>query len=272
MITVRIRLPALMLLTCLVIIVSAISAQEIQLSEDQMRTFLLNAKVVNGRQVGKGIAGIYRLTLSDGKITHDAAFQSIDEYKQVMKFEDGRVEINFRDSYKYDIGAYELAKLLGLSDMMPVTVPRKWQGQPGALSWWLPVKMDEEERIKRHIEPPDPEAWNRQMHKMRVFAQLVYDTDRNLGNVLISEDWHLWMIDFSRAFRLYSTLENVKNLTRCNRQLMEKLRQLDSKELTENTKGFLTKAEIQAVMGRREKIVAVFDALVAQKGEKEVLY
>jgi len=44
---------------------------------------------------------------------------------------------------------------------------------------------------------------------MRVFSQLVYDTDRNLGNVLISEDWHLWMIDFTRAFRNNPWLENT---------------------------------------------------------------
>ena len=80
------------------------------------------------------------------------------------------------------------------------------------------------------------------------------------------------MIDFSRAFRLYDTLENVKNLTHCDRQLLGKLRLLNSKELAENAKGFLTKAEVEAVMRRRDKIVAVFDTLVAEKGEKEVLY
>ncbi len=272
MISHRTWLAAVVVFACLTAAVSAPGTQETLLSEEQMRVFLLNAKVVNSKQVGKGIAGVLRLTLSDGKITHDAAFQSIDEYKQIMHFGNGRTEINFRDSYKYDIAAYELAKLLSLGDMMPVTVPRTWQGNPGALSWWLPVKMDEEERVKRQINPPDPEAWNRQMYKMRVFAQLVYDTDRNLGNVLISEDWHLWMIDFSRAFRLYNKLENAKNLTRCDRQLLEKLRRLDAKDVKQNTKGFLTEPEVQAVMERRDKIVAFFDALVAQKGEQEVIY
>jgi hypothetical protein len=265
------RLPVVILFTFLNAI-SAISSQDPQLSEEQMRTFLLNANVVSSRPAGKGIGGVQRLTLNDGKITHDAAFQSIDEYALFKKFESGRTELNFRDSYKYDIGAYELAKLLGLGDMMPVTVPRKWQGKKGALSWWLPSKMDEEDRIKRQIQPPDPEAWNRQIYKMRVFTQLVYDTDRNLGNVLISENWHLWMIDFSRAFRLHHTLQNVNELTRCDRQLLEKLRLLDSKMLAQNTSGVLTKDEVDAVMARRVKIVAFFDALVAQKGEKEVLY
>ena len=81
------RLLVVMLEVCLVNTFSAISPQKSQLSEEQMRTFLLNAKVVNSRQLGKGIAGVYRLTLSDGRITHDAAFQSIDEYALVKKFE-----------------------------------------------------------------------------------------------------------------------------------------------------------------------------------------
>ena len=113
---------------------------------------------------------------------------------------------------------------------------------------------------------------HKQMHKMRVFSQLVYDTDRNLGNVLISEDWHLWMIDFTRAFRLHPTLENPKNLTHCDRKLLENLRQLDVRKVEEKTGKFLNQAEIKALLARRDKIVAIFENLVIQKGEKEVLY
>ena len=55
----------------------------------------------------------------------------------------------------------------------------------GALSWWVDAKWDEGARLKKHIEPPDSEAWNQQMHRMRAFTALVADTDCNLGNVLI---------------------------------------------------------------------------------------
>jgi len=81
-----------------------------KLDEEQMRNFLLNAKVLAGKQVSKGITGIHRLTLSDGKITHDASFQAIDEYKASMQL-DTRTGLNFRDSYKYNIAAFELAKM-----------------------------------------------------------------------------------------------------------------------------------------------------------------
>jgi hypothetical protein len=127
-------------------------------------------------------------------------------------------------------------------------------------------------RLKQKLEPPDPEAWNEQMYRMRVFAELLYDTDRNLGNVLITEDWKLWMIDFTRAFRLSGELRHPRDLVKCDRGLLEKLRQLDAAELERKTRAHLTKPEIQAVMVRRAKIVQWFDALIAQKGEREVLY
>jgi hypothetical protein len=47
-------------------------------------------------------------------------------------------ELNFVDSYKFNIAAYQLAELLGLNDMLPVYVERKWHGDTGSLSWWLP--------------------------------------------------------------------------------------------------------------------------------------
>jgi hypothetical protein len=130
-------------------------------------------------------------------VTHDASFQSIDEHKASMQLDAG-TELNFVDSYKYNIAAYELAELLGLDDMLPVYVERKWQGSVGSLSWWLPVKMDEVERHKEKLTPPDGDAWNNQMYKIRVFDELVYDSDPNLTNVLIGENWKIWRIDFTR--------------------------------------------------------------------------
>jgi hypothetical protein len=269
----RAQLIAISLLLCFAFAASARAVQEPQLTEDQMRQFLLTAKVIDSRAAKKGITNTLRLTLSDGNITHDASFQSIDEHKSRFEGIDGTVETNFVDSYKYNIAAYELAKLIGLGDMMPVTVLRRYAGNDGSLSWWLPVMMDEGDRLKKKISPPDVVAWNNQMHKKRVLAELVYDTDSaNITNVLISKEWHLWMIDFSRAFRLYHSLRNPKNLVKCDRRLLENLRKLDEKELTAKTENLLTKLEVQGVMARRDKIVKAFEQLIAQKGEKEVLY
>jgi hypothetical protein len=274
MILSRLRLMLLPLVILLASTSSLSMQEEPKLSEEQMRAFLLNAKVIKEKTTPKGITAPYRLTLSDGTLTHDASFQRVNESKTSMEFADGHREINFRDSYKYDIAAYELAKLLGLGDMMPVTVERKWRNVTGALSWWLPVKMDEVDRRNKRIQPPDVDAYNRQMYKKRIFAELVFDTDPNLTNVLISADWHLWMIDFTRAFRILKDLRNRENIIQsmCERQLFERLKTLDRNELTQKTKRHLTKAEIDGVMARRDKIVAIYTDLIAKKGENAVLY
>ena len=110
------------------------------------------------------------------------------------------------------------------------------------------------------------------MYKVRVFNQLVGDTDINLTNVLIGEDWKIWRVDFTRAFRLHKDLKDPKDLVRCERQLFEKLKTLDGNEVAARTKGYLTKDEAKAVMARRDKIVAHFHKLISEKGESEVLY
>ena len=242
------------------------------LSEEEMKQFLLNAKVIGAKQASKGITRPSRLTLSDGRITHDAGFQTINIRKPSEKLDNGTVEINFVDSYHYNIAAYELARLLDLGHMMPVTVERKWGGKTGSLSWWLKVKMDEKDRLQKNIHPPDTEAWNKQMFRKRVFAKLFYDTDPNLTNVLIGENWELYMIDFSRAFRLREDLEMKADLTHCDRQLLDSLRKLDAAEIKRVTAPHLTSAEIKAVIKRRDKIVAHFEKLVAEMGEEAVLY
>jgi hypothetical protein len=259
-------------LACVVIPLAATAADDAALTKDQIKVFLQTAEVINSKPSAKGVTHPWRLTLSNGTITHDASFQPIDEHKSEMKLESGKVELGFVDSYKYNLAAYQLAELIGLDDMLPVYVERKWQGKTGSLSWWLPVKMDDADRVLKKIVAPDTDKWNKQMYRVRVFDELVYDTDPNLTNVLIGEDWTIWRVDFSRAFRTLKDLREPKNLVKCDRQLFEKLKALKADELTEKTKRYLTKSEVNSVMARRDKIVATFQTLIAEKGEKEVLY
>jgi hypothetical protein len=258
-------------LVCLILSGIASGADEAALTKEQIKHFLLTAKVVDSKQSGKGVTHPSKLTLSDGTLTHDASFQPIDEHKTNVQLRTGNEQM-FVDSYKYNIAAYSLAELIGMDDMLPVYVERSWRGNTGSLSWWLPAKMDEEDRVKKKIEVPDAEAWDKQMYKIRVFDQLIYDTDPNLTNVLIGADWKIWRIDFGRAFRLRKDLQNPSDLTRCDRALFEKLKALDEKQLSDKTKHYLTKDEVKAVMARRDKIVARFQQLVNDKGEAAVLY
>ena len=90
--------------------------------------FLKNAKVIRTRTTDKGVTAPKRLTLSDGVTTHDAVFQAIDERKMVATMGGGgrqaTTELNFVDSYRYNIAAYSCRRLLELDHMMPVYVER----------------------------------------------------------------------------------------------------------------------------------------------------
>lgn len=243
------------------------------LSKEEAYQFLLTAKVVKSEEIGKGVTHPWRLTLSDGSFTHDASFQDIDVRTQEAGFAGGGRELNFADSFHFNIAAYELAVLLGLDDMVPITVEREWQGKKGSLSWWIDdVKMDEDERLKQGVKPPDSRFWNKQMHKVRVFSQLIYDTDRNLQNVLITGDWRIWIIDFSRAFRTVRKIPEKKDLLRCEKELFSRLLALSREEVVSAVGMHLTKWEIDALMARRDQIVAHFQKLIAENGESSVLY
>jgi hypothetical protein len=247
-----------------------------ELSVDQIRVFLKDAKVIRSRPTPKGVTAPRRLTLSDGNITHDAVFQAIDDRQMVANLGGGArqatVELNFVDSYKYNIAAYEIARLLGLDAMMPVYVERRWNGQIGSISWFVPTLMDESERLKKKLQPPNPTDWNHQMYRMRVFSSLVRDTDRNLTNVLITHQWKVMMIDFSRAFRLQPELQHLADLAKIDRRLLASLESLTRDGVRAATRDFLTNSELDAMMKRRDNLVAHFRKLIGQLGEEKVLY
>jgi hypothetical protein len=254
-------------------VVSQIVAQQTaDIPDDQKREFLLTAEVIGARRASKGVTSPWRLTLSNGTVTHDALFQPIDEQRESVRMESGRTEHGFKDSYHYNIAAYEIGRLLGLDVMMPLTVERKWNGMTGSLSWWLKVKMDEGERMKQKIEPPDKGAWNRQMFRQLVFAELIYDTDRNATNTLIGPEWQMYMIDFTRAFRTLGDLRSEKSLGRCDRQLFEKLKALTAEQVKQAAGKHLTGMEVQGVMRRRDKIVAHFEGAAAKGGDAAIFY
>jgi hypothetical protein len=232
---------------------------------EEKEAFLSKAPITRERASKKGITGTVRATLSDGAITHDASIQTINESKP--KFEGNMgTEINFRDTYLFNIAAYRLGKLLGLGGMIPPSVSRSHAGNTGSYTWWIDnVLMDEGERLKQNTEAPDKDKWARQTLIMRVFDQLISNTDRNVGNILYDKDWNLWMIDHSRAFRLHHTLLNPKILDKCDRQFLNAMRKLNYEILKAELSSCLQPSEIRAILHRRDVIIAHFDKAGPEK-------
>ena len=244
-----------------------------KLTPEEMEKFLKTAKILKPSPASKGITGTLRATLSDGTLTHDAHIQSIDESKLEFHANDGTTEVNFRDTYKYNIAAYRLGVLLGIGDSIPMSVERQVNSKPSAITWWIDnVQFDEQQRLKDKVEAPNLDSWNKQMYVLRVFDQLIYNTDRNLTNLVIDRDWKMWMIDHTRAFRLQHTLRAPKDLVKCDKTLLAKMKELNEETLLKELRPWCTREEIKGVLARRDLIVKFFEGEVKQKGEAAVLY
>jgi hypothetical protein len=239
----------------------------------EMEDFLHSAKIVKRKDISVGVTQPQRATLTDGRFTHDAHFQTVDISKTEFKGAAGGTELDFRDSYKFNIAAYRLDKLLGLN-MIPVSVERRVEGKNAALTWWVDdVQMMELDRYKKKISVPPQRLlqWNDQMYQVRVFNELVYNTDANLGNLLITNDWGLCMIDFTRAFRNHKELRTPENLTRIDRRFYDGLRNLNEERLISEVGPYLTRDQIKALLARRDLIVKFFDEQIAERGEAAVI-
>ncbi len=231
-------------------------------TDAEREAFLARARVVGTRGVNKGVTSTIRATLSDGVTTHDASIQTIDEYRTVYQTPRG-TEMNFRDSWRFNVAAYRVDRLLDLR-MIPVAVERRHAGKTGSFTWWVDdVLMDEHERYRKKLAAPDSTDWNEQMSIARLFDQLIANVDRNLGNLLIDRAWRIWLIDHSRSFRLAPTLRSPKNLSRVDRSLLQRLRTLDRASVATAVGDYLTGSEIDALLERRDLIVAHFDRLGA---------
>ena len=243
------------------------------LTPQEMEDFLLHAPIVaTKKKAPRGVTDARRVTLSDGRTTHDAQIQDVDIQKAIFDGGPKHSEVNFKDTYRYNIAAYRLSRLLGLEEV-PMSVLRTVDGKRAAVTWWVDdVVGDEVARLKKKIVSPNALRTVNYTFIMRVFDELIQNRDRNAGNLLWTGDWKMWMIDHTRAFRLQPSLLNPVTLQRCERTLLDRMRGLTAAAVTAAMGDILLKDEIEALMARRDAIVKLFDDRIAERGESAVLY
>ena len=242
---------------------------------EEMERLLLKGRIADRKSSPRGVTDAYRVTLSDGERTHDAQVQNVDIFRDRFEVTPKYTEFNFRDTYRYNIAAYRLARLIGL-DNVPMSVPRLVDARQAAVTWWIDdVAMNEGARLKlsaRDRLGPNPSRTNAYIHILRVFDELIQNRDRNAGNLLWTKDWTMWMIDHTRAFRLGKELRNPKLLERIERTMMARLRTLSPEELKRTVGDSLNELEIEAVVARARLLVTFFDKRIGELGEGRVLY
>ena len=119
---------------------------------------------------------------------------------------------------------------------------------------------------------PNPLRTSNQIQVMRIWDELIQNRDRNQGNILWTNDWTMWLIDHTRAFRLGKDLLKPEDLTRCDRGLLLRLKALTEESVAEAVGDSLMKGERNAVLQRRDRIVAALEERAAKLGEAVVLF
>jgi hypothetical protein len=233
--------------------------------------FLLKARLRSIKNLGTGVTLPQRAELELDGVQHSAVFKTIDDRKGGVTQLQRSSEINFQDSWQLEVAAYRVDRIIGLR-MVPATVERTLNGKTGSLQWWVQSAMEEAERRKQEVTPPDLEAWNRTYQKMELFDQLIFNVDRHLKNVLVTVDFDLRLIDHSRSFRAWNELRNPERVTRFSRSVLDGLRKLEYADLRKRVGRYLVDDQIRGLLARRDAILALAATQVAERGEAAVLY
>ena len=111
-----------------------------------------------------------------------------------------------------------------------------------------------------------------QLTRMKMFDLLVANIDRNQGNLLYDADWHIFLIDHSRAFIDKKDLKGIAPLGRVERKLWEKMQALTIEDLDRGLEKWVGDKEKRALLVRRDLMAKDINALIKKHGEKFVFY
>jgi len=256
-------------ITCFLITVMAfcnfLFANQESFDHKETEKYLKRARITNRRPSGTR-GDSYFVYLDVGGIKK-RGFLKFSNYQ--------RPSIQPTDSYMYGLAAYKLDKLLDINIIPPV-VERTLTGGKASLQILVDLLWDEGERRLKNITPPDPERFFNALEEIKIFEYLAYDTSlckqSDLQDILITDEWKVWRVDFSEAFYPSPGLIKGCEITRCSRKLYQNLQQIEDKKIKSKLKKYLNEDEIEALLKRKKLIIETIQKLIEEKGEAAVLF
>ncbi|MGE0362128.1 MAG: hypothetical protein AB7H93_11325 [Vicinamibacterales bacterium] len=223
--------------------------------EAEIEAFLASAKVTRLEAVPTGVTKPQRGYLEPGPVARFA-------WKQLPPAR----RAGYMESYKAEIAAYQLDRLLEMQ-MVPPVVERTVEGKIGAAVLWIEDTRSWD--MKKPVQGPEP-GWSKQISRMKLFDQLIGNIDRNQGNLIYDTDWHLFLIDHSRAFTTRKSLDGIAPLVTIDAELWQRIEALTAADLDRALGAWLTADQQEALFARREKMQQAVAKLVKDKGAASV--
>lgn len=227
----------------------------------EFEDFIRNAKIVGPMEkIPVGVTSPRKVALEAGGPVASIAWKPI---------RPGRHPSGYCESYKAEIAAYEIDKLLDLN-MVPPTVEKQIGSETGAAIMWVAGTTTFAE-MGQNLLPLEPlrAQWNLQLVRAMMFDNLIGNEDPNLGNWLKDDRWNLVLIDHSRALRATQDLHHKMN--QIDAELWERMMGLDEARLGAALNRWLDKNQIRAILQRRERMQRTIDRLVKEKGDAAVI-
>jgi hypothetical protein len=221
--------------------------------EEAIEAFLRTAPVVQWKDIPVGITKPRRGYFAAGGPAGSMAWKPLGDQLLHGK----------QESYRSEIAAYLLSRHLGL-DMVPPVVEREIDGIKGAAVYWI-----DGVRAWDPANPPKaPGAnWSRQTSRMFMFDQLIANIDRNQGNLLYDAAAHVFLIDHSRAFTSKPDLAGLNAPQQFDRALWERMAGLSRGDLERLLGPWLTTAQIEALLVRRNEMRRAIERRVRERGD-----
>jgi hypothetical protein len=235
--------------------------------------YLNTAKITAGvKMTGPdSVTNPWRVTMEKDGVKREALWKNI--Y--------GRPK-GYIDSWKYEVAAYRMDKLLDLN-MVPPTVERNYEGV-GSLQLWVESWMTLKKKMDDKVKIPSYKVfyWNRALYLQRFFDNLIANEDRHQNNYLITKDWRMYLIDHSRSFRSSSKFTKELIYTEKHKERLEmkelpkvivdKVKALTYESIKQAVGDYLDDDEIKAILVRRDLIFKEIEKLGKKYGADTVLY
>ncbi len=227
---------------------------------------LRTARVGSKQKLAEGITGSERVELQAGPTRVRAVFKTVDSTIEGEESLGSEIVTAWRDSWKHEVAAYELDKLLGLR-LVPTVVERKLGGKRGSLQLWVERSLA---RFGLGPVPPEPRTAEDGMHAARMLDYLIYNRDRHVRNLLFGADWRPIAIDNSMSFQAFA--RPFRPLYRFPRGAALQLDGLDAGALRTALGRYLARDEMAGLVKRCDHLRAMIKALRAERGDEKTLF
>jgi hypothetical protein len=161
---------------------------------------LTAAKITGDRNLGGGVNTTRLVTFEDGS-------KGIFKPQSGANSDQMRGNIRPGQDMQREIGAYQVAKAVGMTDLVPATVARTVNGEAGSMQQFVAG-------AKEAAGAANPYDGRTDFARAATFDYVIGNEDRHMGNWMVKSDGKLNLIDHGLSFPESHTLSSTRGFMR----------------------------------------------------------